>query len=474
MQSNMNKRIIFVLSFLMTLFVLLVLYLTYFQIVKADKIANNEYNKRLWVDEKKLERGTIYDRDKNVLVETKKDQSGKNYRFFDYANIYAAITGYNSKTYGTAGLEKSYMKELLNVNKDTPLSQLRNIVSSKNKGNDLVLTTNSKLQKLAYNLLEGKKGSVVMMNPKTGEVYVMATYPSYNPNEVSSQWQDLLNKESSPLLNRSTQGMYTPGSVFKIITATAVLNNKDKVDKIVEDNTGTIEFNKYTISNNNGSVFGETDLRKALEKSSNVYFASQGVKLGNKILTANAQNFMIGKKIPFDLPVAPSVNGYMKTKSNADIATTSFGQGETLVTPLNMAMAMSAVANDGVMLKPYLVNQVIDCDGKVIKQTKPEQLSEVGSKKDMEILKDYLRTTAESYETLNVSTSVIAKSGTAEIKDKTSTHAWFVAAAPFKNPKFAIAVILEDDNSYGVRTAGPIASKMLNAAINEIGFDDKN
>ena len=109
MQNKMNKRIIVVLSFLMTLFVLLVLYLTYFQIVKADKIANNEYNKRLWVDEDKVERGTIYDRDKNVLVETKKDSAGKNYRFFDYADIYGNITGYNSKTYGTAGLEKSYI-----------------------------------------------------------------------------------------------------------------------------------------------------------------------------------------------------------------------------------------------------------------------------------------------------------------------------------------------------------------------------
>lgn len=471
MQNKMNKRIIVVLSFLMTLFVLLVLYLTYFQIVKADKIANNEYNKRLWVDEDKVERGTIYDRDKNVLVETKKDQSGKNYRFFDYADIYGNITGYNSKTYGTAGLEKSYMKELLNINKDTPLSQLRNIVSSNNKGNDLVLTTNSTLQKLAYNLLDGKKGSIVMMNPTTGEVYVMATFPSYNPNEVSSQWQELLNRETSPLLNRATQGMYTPGSVFKIITGNAILENKDKVDKVVEDNTGTIEFNKYTISNNNGAVFGETDLRKALEKSSNVYFASQGVKLGNKILEDNASKFMIGKKIPFDIPVAVSVNGYSKTKSNADIATTSFGQGETLVTPLNMAMAMSAVANDGQILKPYLVSQIIDSEGKVIKETKPELLSEVGNKQNMETLKDYLRSTAEGYDTLNVSTSVIAKSGTAEIKDKTSTHAWFVAAAPAKKPKFAIAVILEDDNSYGVKTAGPIASKMLNAAINELGLE---
>ena len=224
MQNKMNKRIIVVLSFLMTLFVLLVLYLTYFQIVKADKIANNEYNKRLWVDEDKVERGTIYDRDKNVLVETKKDSAGKNYRFFDYADIYGNITGYNLKTYGTAGLEKSYMKELLNINKDTPLSQLRNIVSSSNKGNDLVLTTNSTLQKLAYNLLDGKKGSIVMMNPTTGEIYVMATCPSYNPNEVSSQWQELLNRETSPLLNRATQGMYTPGSVFKIITGLSLIH----------------------------------------------------------------------------------------------------------------------------------------------------------------------------------------------------------------------------------------------------------
>ncbi len=472
MQNNTNRRIILVLSVLMTLFVLLVLYLTYFQIVKADTVANNEYNKRLWVDENKIARGNIYDRDKNVLVETKKDDSGNNYRYFDYADIYGNITGYNSKIYGTAGLEKAYMKELLNINKDTPLSELKNFVdSNNNKGNDLVLTTNSKLQKLAYNLLEGKKGSVVMLNPSTGEVYAMATFPSYNPNNVSSQWQDLLNNETSPLLNRATQGMYTPGSVFKIITGTAILNNPEKVDQYVDDNDGKITFNDYTISNNNDSVFGRTDLRRALEKSSNVYFASQGVKLGDKILLENSSKFMLGKKIPFDLPVAVSVNGYEKTKSNADIATTSFGQGETLVTPLNMAMSIGAIANNGEMMKPYLVSQVINPNGEVIKEVKPEGLSRVGTKENMEKLKDYLRTTAEGYDALSVKTSVMAKSGTAEIKDKTSTNAWFVAAAPVKKPKFAIAVILEDDNSYGAKTAAPIASQMLNAAIDEIGLN---
>lgn len=471
MNRKENKKLIFILAIFCVFFSLLVLYMTYFQIVKADDLANNENNKRLVVDDSKVARGNIYDRDRNPIVQTEKDQNGNNYRIFNYANIYGNITGYNSKLYGTAGLEKSYTKELLNIKDNKSISQIRAMLEADEKGNDMVLTTNTSLQRLAHNLLDGRKGSVVMLNPKTGEVYVIASSPSYDPNNIEENWKDLTTSEDAALLNRATQGMYTPGSVFKIITSVAVLENPDLVDEYVEDNTGTITFNNYTISNNNGSVFGSTDLRSALMNSSNVYFASQAVKIGDKILSDVSNRFMIGKSIPFDVPLATSIDGYTKTGSNADIATTAFGQGETLVTPLNMAMSIGAIANGGKMMRPYIVDSLVDIDGNTFKKAEPELLSTVTSEENADILKEYLRDTANGYSTLNVNNmSVMGKSGTAEIKNKTSTHAWFVAAAPVEDPQFAVAVILEDSNSYGYETAAPIAAELLNAAVNEIGL----
>ncbi|MDY6065736.1 MAG: penicillin-binding protein 2 [Finegoldia sp.] len=472
MNSKTNKKVILILAVFCVLFSLLVLYMTYFQIVKAEDLANNENNKRLWVDDTKIARGDIYDRDGNPIVQTEKDENGNNYRLFNYENIYGNITGYNSKLYGTAGLEKSYTKELLNIQDKSSISQLRAMIEADEKGNDMVLTTNTNLQRLAYNLLDGRKGSVVMLNPKTGEIYVIASSPSYNPNTLEDNWKELSTGEDAALLNRATQGMYTPGSVFKIITSVAVLENPDLVDEYVEDNSGTITFNNYTISNNDGAAFGSTDLRSALIHSSNVYFANQAVKIGSEKLSEVANRFMIDKKIPFDIPVATSIDGYTKTKSNADIATTSFGQGETLVTPLNMAMAIGAIANGGNMMRPYMVDRLVDIDGNIFKKAKPEVLSQVTSEENANILKEYLMDTANNYSTLNVnSMTVMGKSGTAEIKDKTSTHAWFVAAAPVEDPQFAVAVILEDSNTYGFETAAPIAAELLDAAVDEIGLE---
>lgn len=468
-----NRRIIIVLSGFLILFLLLILYMTYFQQVKAKELASSEYNQRNWIDENAVARGTIYDRDRKEVVVTKKDGEGNNYRYFNYGIAYGNLTGYSSRAYGTAGLEKSYGKTLLNINEKTPLSDLRDLVVSTDEGNDLILTTNSRLQEKAYTLLEGHKGSIVVMNPRTGEIYAMSSRPSFDPNYITENWDALVNDDNSPLINRGSQGQYVPGSVFKVVTSAAILNNKESLDSLeYNDETGKINIGGYTSSNVQGEILGQTDLTKALVRSSNVYFAYFSDLLGKDKLLETSQKFYIGKSFDFDLPLTAGIDGFNVAKDKAALGTASFGQGDTLVTPLHMAMSLAAIANDGVMVKPYLVASVLNPEGEEIRTTETEELSRVTNEENAsEILSD-LRETANNYKRMGLGgVSLFAKSGTAEIRNKESTHSWMVAGAPYENPKFVVSVILEDDNTSGQVTAGPIANEILREAIRVIGLE---
>lgn len=468
--EKFNKKIILILSLFVVIFVGFVLYMTYFQIVRAEEVAKHEYNKRLWVDENKIERGAINDRDGNILAETKKDSAGNNYRYYPKGIAFSNIVGYNSTQYGKNGLEKTFNNTLLNISSDTPLSELRNMVQSTDKGNSLGLTINSNVQEKAYSLLEGRKGSIVVMNPETGEIYAMSSRPGFDPNTIEDDWEHLINNEDSPLLNRGAQGRYTPGSIFKMITGTAILENQDTIDLTMDDK-GTITIDGYVINNVNKEENGSTNLRRALQKSSNVYFAQKGVEVGiDKMANITKRNY-IGEKIPFDLPQEASVNPFTSGMTKADLAASSFGQGKTLVTPLNMAMAMSAIANEGKMMKPFVVGEIVSPDGENTREVEPQVLSEVTTPEIAnEMLGDLRAVIQAGSEAALGNVAVAGKSGTAEIKNKASTNSWFIATAPASDPKFAVAVVLEDDGTYGGTTAAPIAREILQSAFNNIEY----
>ncbi|MDO5017810.1 MAG: penicillin-binding protein 2 [Lagierella massiliensis] len=469
--ERLNKKIIVVLSVFLGLFLALVFYMTYFQIAKAKDIAKGEYsqyNRRHWVDENKVKRGTIYDADGNVLVETQTDSNNNNYRKFNYGSIYSPVTGFNSKNYGTSGLEKTFAKPLLNIKESTPLSDLKKLVENQQDGNNLILTTNTALQSHVMKLLREHRGSIVVMNPKTGAIYAMASYPTFDPNTITADWQDIIqNEEEARLINRATQGLYAPGSVFKVVTATGILENPNKVESLVIEDEGSIKIGGYKVSNINGMVNGRTDLKKALVKSSNVYFSKLGSELGQEILSDVTKRYFIGEKFPFDLTTTKSKNGFYEGIDLANIATTSFGQGNTLVTPLNMAMVMSTIANEGIMMQPYLVDKITNPEGEVQFKKNPEILSKVTTPEIAnEILSNMVAVVADGSQASLRAVTVAGKSGTAEIKDKKSTNAWFIATAPAKDPSIAVAVVLEDSNTGGDESAGPIARETIRKALN--------
>lgn len=463
-----NKRYTRVLTFISLLFLIVLGYLTYFQIFRADKYKFSEDNRRNWVDDNKLKRGNILDRDGNIIAETKTDGNGESYRYFNYENVYAHILGYNSKKYGKTGLEKRYNRVLLNKQEKTPIGEIKKLLIEQKEGNSVKTTLNTELQGLATSLLQGHKGSIILMNPQTGEVLAMADLPSFNPNTINEDWQNIVNdEENSPLLMRSTKGLYAPGSVYKLVTGTLLLE-KLKPSELKYHDTGTTVVDGYRINNYNKNYYGNMDLRRALEKSSNTYFADKILDIGADAMVDINKRFLFGTEIDFDLPVNVSPLGFSKGMTNQELASGAFGQGKVLVTPLQVALYTSAIANEGRMMKPRLVKEILDPSGKIIEQRVPELLTKVSDKKIMDTMKDYMASTGDAnFKSFVKGNRVAGKTGTAEVT-KEINHAWVTCFYPVQNPTLVCTIVLEEENKLGL-TAIPLAKKLVNKAL-ELGY----
>lgn len=457
-KTTMNTRIIFVMVFFIIIFLFIVIYLVYFQLFKAEGLASNDHNKRNWVDENAIERGNIYDTNGKLLVYSEKDEYGNSHRVYNFGAVDSSFTGFNSVQYGKSGLEKSYNKQLLNLS-DQPISKFRGMVEKTGVGNNLNLTINQEIQDIAYKHLENRTGSIVVMNPKTGEVLAMISNPSFDPNTLDNDWGQLVQNDDGPLLNRVSQGIYRPGSTFKIVTATAILDKG--IDQNYND-TGTETIQGYDIKNFDDQVFGPLNLRSAFINSVNTYFASKTDLMGKDSFKESAEKFMFNKKYEFDLSTVESKIPF-DDLNQADLAMTGFGYGKTQVTPLHMAMITSAIANDGKMMEPILVKSVMNKDGKTIEEKNPNVLSTVTSPETAQTIRDLMvgvvneGTGRQAYQS---GVQIAGKTGTAD-RENGSTDAWFVGFAPAYDPKIAIVVILENDGSTGGESAAPIGGSLI-------------
>lgn len=306
------------------------------------------------------------------------------------------------------------------------------------------------------------------MNPITGEVYAMVSLPDFNPSTLKENWNNIVEDENSPLLNRATSGLYTPGSTFKVITTIAAIETTD-LDREYEC-TGSTIIDGYELKDYNGKAHGKLNLEDALVKSCNTYFAEKGVLIGKDKLGEVADRFMVNKKIPFDIPVAKSTFPYKENIGKTDIAASSIGQGKILMTPLNMALIASGIANKGDIVRPVLVKEIISPEGKVIKNNQPQIISRgadiftANEVKNM-MVEGVKRGTSKNASIKNI--RVAGKTGTAE-NTSGKAHAWFIGFAPADNPKIAVAVALEEDGTTGGQTAAPIARNIMIEALNTI------
>jgi peptidoglycan glycosyltransferase len=434
---------------------------------KSDKIVNNPYNKRLWINEEKVLRGSIIDRNGKILAYSEKDGEVSK-RYYNYGNLYSHIIGYSYREYGKVGLELQYNNLLLDISENTPINELKNIVLPSTEGNTLKLTLDHHLQEYTREQLSGKKGAIVAMNPSTGEIYSMVSMPDFNASSLKENWNDIMEDTNSPFLNRATSGLYAPGSSFKVLTTIGILNDPN-IDKNYNC-TGSTTIDGYVLKDYSEKGHGQINLEDALAKSCNTYFAEKGVELGKDKLGEVLEKFMINKNIPFDLPTQKSTFPYKENLGKTDIAAASIGQGKVLVTPLNMAMVASGIANKGDIMKPILVKEAISPEGKIIKNSSPELLSRATDVFTANEVKNMMVEVVKRGTGTNASIKnirVAGKTGTAE-NPSGKTHAWFIGFAPADEPQIAIAVVLEEDGTTGGKTAAPIARNIIIEALNTL------
>lgn len=467
-KSTLSKRLIFVMVFFVFLFMFLTLYLVYFQLFKAKTIADDSHNRRLWLNEDLVKRGTIYDRNGNILAYSQKDESGKQIRIYNYPESSAPVTGYSSTTYGKTGIEKSFNKELLAIG-DENFSQFRKMVVKNDTGNNLHLSLDQTIQNIVYSYLKSYKASCVVMNPSTGEVLAMVSSPSFNPNTLDNDWNNLIQTTDGRLVNRASQGLYRPGSAFKIITSASILDND--IDQSYNDE-GSEVIQGYEIRNYGDQVFGNLELRSAFINSANTYFAKKAVDLGKDRLSNTTEKFAFNLDYEFDLDKNNSVIPY-KDLNEADLAMTGFGYGKTQVTPLHMAMVSSAIANNGIMIKPRLVNKITNKEESIVYEAKNETLSKATSEKTANTIRDLMVEVVSSGTGRNAYldwVQIAGKTGTADKADG-NIDAWFVGFAPAYEPKIAFALVVEDSQGTGGEIAAPLARNIVRDIFNSISFN---
>ncbi len=452
---NVNKKIIHVLIVVSALFLALLTYLLYFNMFEAEKVSTHPYNRRQWDEERYVTRGKIYDKNGLLLAETVDD--GNNIRrVYSQGRLYSHVIGYCSQIYGKNLLEREFDRELLG--KDN----IDFFQGDKKKGFDLNLTVDNTVQAYAYKQMQGKRGALVAMNPKTGEIIAMISLPDFKPDsdELESQWNTIVEQESAPLIPRAVQGLYPPGSTYKIVTAALAYENGMK-DRMFED-TGGFEAGSFKVDNYNNKKHGEISLARAFEVSSNQVFCTVGYELGGEKITEISKRFGINSAFDFDIPAKDSRIEY-KQMTKEDSALVGIGQGQLLVTPLQMAMVCSTVANNGYMVKPYVVDSITK-NNTVISQSSTKVIGQPISADCAEYIQQLMIGAVQNGTGTRAQirgVTVAGKTGTAE-NEKDTDHAWFVGYAPAEDPQIAIAVVLENDGTSGGDAAAPIAGKVIN------------
>lgn len=464
-----NKKIIYVLLFFSALFLSLAAYLTTVGVYKRSDYAKKDLGRSL-KRETLVCRGDILDRsgEKLAYTEIKNDKAT---RVYPYKNLYSHLIGYYTEKRGSSLLENRFSNTLNSVNVSDDVVKIASFLNNeKPKGSDLYLTVDHRLQKRCSEILSPyKEGAIVVSNPKTGEIYAMVSKPDFDPSESNlyKNWEKLvLDDTLFPFLTRATQGLYAPGSTFKIITSAAMLKNS-KSDFTAEDN-GKIEINGTTIKNAKSKAYGKLDLKSAFLHSSNVYFALAGIETGENALRETSESFMLNKDFNIkDFYLARSVFPD-KIEYDDSLALASIGQDKVLVSPMHLNLITCAIANDGKMPEPYLVAKVkSNLDG-TEKSTSARTMKQITDAQTAQIIKDNMKAAVESGTGGGAAISgknICGKTGTAE-NEKTAenenlTHSWFTSFAPYENPEVCVTVLLAYSGSSSLAAAA--ARQVYNA-----------
>ncbi len=455
-----------------TMFIFCALFLAMFiylgVIVSRSKIAlyNNSYNNRQELQYKYVLRGSIYSSDGEVLAETRVDENGNEIRYYPYGSMFAHAVGYAVN--GRMGIEDYANYYLMHTGATLSERVNDDLENVKHPGYDVYSTLNVELQKVVDDYLGSYNGAVIVTEAKTGRVLVLISHPDFNPGTIKEEWENITsNPENSQLLNRATQGLYPPGSTFKIITALEYYReNKDSWQDYAYTCDGSIEHGDYRVSCIYGTVHGDLDLEGSFARSCNSSFVNIGLSLNRNSWESTLDSLYFNHAIPTDMVVNSSSAYIGAGSTDYDIMQTSIGQGKTIMTPLHLNMITQAIANKGVMMKPYIIERIVDDDDEVIKEFVPESIGTVMTEDEAAYLTDLMMAVVE-YGTgralITDSYTCAGKTGTAEFaQDINESHAWFTAFAPAEDPEICVTIIIEKAGT-GMEYAVPLAKMIFDA-----------
>lgn len=475
-KKNHKNRELWIITYVFVLIMLAVIgNEIYFVCAESESAINNSYNPRQELMAQKNIRGSILSADGDVLAQTVRGENGEEERFYPYANLFSHVIGYSTK--GKTGVEYLGNMALLNSNASIGEKIQNEISSQKNIGDNVITTLDVDVQKAAYEALGAYDGAIIVTEPSTGRIIAMVSKPDYDPNEIVTIWDDLVNDESSSvLLNRATQGLYPPGSTFKIITALAYYRqNNGDVSGYHYQCGGSFSYNGDKISCYHGTSHGSVDFKTSFEKSCNSSFANIGLSLDLAGLEETCEDMYFNRKL--NLPYTTAQSSYvLGTQANSyDVMQTSIGQGKTLITPLQMNMITCAVANDGVVMTPYLIDRIENYNGSIVKQYKPEEYAVFMTEDESAFLADLMTGVVESgtaTKLRGLAYTAAGKTGSAEFSaDKADSHAWFTGFAPAEDPQVCVTIIVEGAGSGG-EYAVPIAKRVFDAYFANINASE--
>ncbi len=448
------------------LFGILIAYFAYFQVFKSESVISSSYNPRLNSYEENVLRGPIYSQDGELLAYSEENSDGSQSRIYPHGSMFAHVVGYSCN--GKSGIEKEENFSLLQSHSFIMTQVINDLKNEKSQGDTVITTLNYKLQETAYNALGGQQGAVVVLEPSTGKVLAMVSKPDFDPNTLAANWDDIISDESSTvLLNRAAQGLYPPGSTFKIVTTLEYMREKNDYDDFFYNCSGAITTGGIDVHCYDGSVHGDLDLETAFAKSCNTSFAKIGLSLNPNRFTSTCEELLFNKALPTGITSSKSRFELSKNESEAKVAQTAIGQGDTLVTPLHMAMIAAAVDNDGVVMRPYVTERVENDAGIEVKTYEPSEYGSVMTSAEAAQLKEYMDAVVEKGTASKLSGqdySAGGKTGTAEFSSKKDeSHSWFVGYCSKDGKEdIAIAVIVEGAG-VGSEYAVPIAKQVFDA-----------
>jgi peptidoglycan glycosyltransferase len=474
----------------LVLFVVLFAQINYLQVFAANRLANNPANQRLLLQEYKVDRGDILARDGRTVLAKSRATTGelKYLRVYPNGPLYAGVTGYYSLVFGRYGLEQTENDYLAGRSSDLLAQNLVDEILGRDKrGATVVTTIDAKLQRVAKQALGSLPGAVVALDPKSGEVLAMVGNPTYDPNPLASHdpkavraaQKKLVKDRDKPLLSRATQELFPPGSTFKLVTASAALENGMHPDTQFPNPPALQLPNSTALLHNFGGEhclggIPKLTIAQALQVSCNVVFAQIGLKLGADKLVAQARAFGFDREIHLETPLAsgsiPPASDFADAPSF--VATSAIGQQDVRANPMQMALVGAAIANGGVEMVPHLVKEIRDADGRVVKTIAPEEFGRPISEQTASQL------TSMMVSVVNGGTGTAAQIPGIQVAGKTGTaetpsgnpHAWFVSFAPAQNPRIVVAVVVLNGGSLGSEATGgavaaPIARAVIEAAL---------